>query len=73
MNVWNANALNMSLTEAKNMAKELGFEFYFDWDTPRTEEGYYKVEGSVQYCSKRALLFSDQADMIWMETPTPNL
>ena len=31
----------MSLPEAKDFAKSLGFDFYFDWETPRTAEGYY--------------------------------
>lgn len=55
------------------MARKNGFEFYFDWETCRTEEGYYRVEGSVAYCIKRGLIFSDYADMLWMETPTPDL
>jgi isocitrate lyase len=54
-------------------AKQNGFEFYFNWDDCRTEEGYYRVEGSVIYCIKRGLLFSNYADMLWMETPTPDI
>ena len=63
----------MSFEQAMNFAKKNGFDFYFDWERCRTEEGYYRVEGSVQYCVTRALLFSDYTDMIWMETPTPDL
>lgn len=63
----------MSLEEAVEMSKKNKFEFHFDWDRCRTEEGYYRVEGSVAYSVKRGLLFSDYADMLWMETPTPDL
>src|SRR4051812_34021782 len=63
----------MSLGQAQAFAKENGFEFYFDWETPRTDEGYYRVEGSIDYCVQRALAFSDYSDNIWMETPTPEL
>lgn len=55
------------------MARKHKFEFYFDWEGCRTEEGYYRIEGSIAYCVKRGLLFADYADMLWMETPTPDL
>ena len=63
----------MSLSEAKNLAREKGFDFYFDWEKCRTEEGYYRIEGCTLYSIKRGLLFIDYADMLWMETPTPDL
>lgn len=30
--LWNENCTSMSLFQAKKYAKELGFEFYFDWE-----------------------------------------
>lgn len=63
----------MSLKQAQELAKKYKFEFYFDWEQCRTDEGYYRVQGSVAYCIKRGLLFSNYADMLWMETPTPDL
>lgn len=63
----------MSLTEGQAFARKHKFEFYFDWEACRTEEGYYRIEGSILYCIKRGLLFSEAADMLWMETPTPDL
>lgn len=73
LKMWDEHAFNISLPEAMKFAKSHGFEFYFNWEDCRTEEGYYKVEGSVQFCIKRGLLFADFADMLWMETPTPDL
>ena len=55
------------------MAKKHKFEFYFDWDSCRTDEGYYRIEGSIMYGIKRGLEFADYADVLWMETPTPDL
>ena len=55
------------------MAQKHKFEFYFDWESCRTEEGYYRIEGCIAYCVKRGLIFADYADMLWMETPTPDL
>jgi len=55
------------------LAKKHKFEFYFDWETCRTDEGYYKIEGSVSFCIQRGLRFADYADMLWMETDKPDL
>jgi isocitrate lyase len=63
----------MSLSDAIDFARKNGFEFYFDWEICRTEEGYYRIDGSVEYCVNRGLLFADYADILWMETPTPDL
>jgi isocitrate lyase len=45
----------------------------FDWEACRSDEGYYRIKGNIQYCIKRGLKFGEMADMIWMETPTPDL
>ena len=73
LKLWDNHCLHMSLAEAQDMARKNGFDFYFDWEGCRTEEGYYRIEGSVAYCIKRGLCFADFADMLWMETPTPEL
>jgi isocitrate lyase len=61
------------LEEALKIAKREGFEFYFNWDACRTEEGFYRIEGSIGFCVKRGLIFSDYADILWMETHSPDL
>lgn len=73
LKIWDQQCLSMSLPQAQEMAKKHEFSFYFDWESCRTEEGYYRIEGSISYCVQRGLLFSDFADMLWMETPTPDL
>lgn len=71
---WHSVGYECSLKEAQKLAKSLDFEFYFDWDTPRTYEGYYMIEqGNINFCIRRAREFSYYADLIWMETPKPNL
>jgi isocitrate lyase len=71
--LWDNHCLHMSLADAQDMARKNGFEFYFDWESCRTDEGYYRIDGSVAYSIKRGLAFADYADMLWMETPTPDL
>lgn len=73
MNSWNLNASNMSLQQATKLAEGLGFKLVFDWEAPRSEEGYYRVKGSIDWCVKRGIKMGETADMIWMETPTPDL
>ena len=73
LKLWDDNCTKMSLKEAQEFAKELGFEFYFDWESARSEEGYYKLKGDLEYCVKRGLKFAEAADLLWMETPKPNL
>lgn len=73
LKIWDENRYNLSLQSATRLAEELGFSFYFDWESCRTEEGYYRVKGSVEYCVQRSIIFNDYADVIWMETDAPDL
>lgn len=44
---------------------------FFDWESPRTPEGYYRVAGGTKYCAERAKAYAMYSDMIWMETAKP--
>lgn len=48
-------------------------DFYFNWDAPRTSEGYYMTEAGIEPAVKRALAFAPYAEMVWLETKTPDL
>ena len=39
----------------------------------RTAEGYYRVKNGIEPCIARAKSYAPYADMIWMETGTPDL
>jgi isocitrate lyase len=39
----------------------------------RTAEGFYRVEPGLYACSTRALAFAPYADLLWLETPAPDL
>ncbi|HCD49417.1 MAG TPA: isocitrate lyase, partial [Alphaproteobacteria bacterium] len=41
----------------------------------RTEEGFYRLgeEGAFERCVDRGLAYAPYADLLWMETSTPNL
>lgn len=39
----------------------------------RTPEGFYRINGGVDYCIARGLAYAEYADVIWMETAKPDL
>jgi isocitrate lyase len=63
----------LSHKEAEALAKDLGFAVYWDWDVPRTFEGYYQIKGGVDMAIARGRAFAPYADMLWMETASPDL
>jgi isocitrate lyase len=59
----------LSLTKLQELAKSLGAgDLYFDWELPRTEEGFYRIQGSTKFCAQRAKAFAPFCDACWMET-----
>ncbi|KAJ3749309.1 isocitrate lyase icl [Lentinula detonsa] len=55
--------------------KEFGLRSvpYWDWDSPRTHEGYYRYQGGTECAIHRAIAFAPYADLLWMETKKPIL
>lgn len=53
--------------------KEFGLKTvpFWDWDAPRTSEGYYRYQGGTQCAINRAVAFAPYADLLWMETKSP--
>lgn len=63
-----------SLDESRRIAESfLGREIFFDWDAPRTREGYHRICGNKNMALKRALAFAPYADMLWLEAASPDL
>ncbi|KAK4982546.1 isocitrate lyase 1 [Elasticomyces elasticus] len=59
--------------EARAIAKGLtGVEVHFDWEAPRTREGYYRYQGGCQCAVNRAIAYAPYADLIWMESKLPD-
>ncbi|KAK9493011.1 isocitrate lyase [Lipomyces doorenjongii] len=58
---------------ARAIAKKLaGIEIYWNWDAPRTREGYYRIQGGIQYAVARAVAYAPFADLLWMESKYPD-
>ena len=60
-------------SEARAIAKGLtGVDVHFDWEAPRTREGFYRYRGGCQCAVNRAIAYAPYADMIWMESKLPD-
>merc|ERR1711953_1533252 len=71
---WLKDSIKMSLPDMRKAAAALGAgDVHFDWDTARSVEGYFRIQGSTEYCIQRAIAFAPYADCIWMETGKPIL
>ncbi|KAI5475861.1 isocitrate lyase, mitochondrial [Pseudohyphozyma bogoriensis] len=68
------SSLFLTNREARVIAKEVtGVDIKWDWDLPRTKEGYYHYRGGMPAALKRVRAFGDFADLLWLETKEPNL
>lgn len=45
----------------------------WDWDAPRTREGYYHYRAGMRAATRRAIAFAPYADLLWVETGDPNV
>lgn len=62
-----------SNTEARAIAKGItGVEVFWNWDAPRTREGFYRYQGGTQCAVNRAVAYAPFADLIWMESKLPD-
>ena len=45
----------------------------WDWDAPRTREGFYHFRAGMAAATKRAVAFGPYADLLWVETGDPSV
>ncbi|KAL0066537.1 mitochondrial 2-methylisocitrate lyase [Marasmius tenuissimus] len=63
-----------SISDMREIAKDiLGAPVFWDYEMPRTREGYYHVTGGLGPAIKRATTFAPYADLVWLETKTPDI
>ncbi|KAL2015949.1 hypothetical protein VTK56DRAFT_4505 [Thermocarpiscus australiensis] len=63
----------LSNREARAVARGiLGRDVYFDWDAPRTREGYYRLKGGCDCSVNRAVAYAPYCDAVWMESKLPD-
>lgn len=70
---YRAAAKGKSNAEARALAAQAGAgNVFFDWDAPRTREGYYRLKGGCDCSINRAVAYAPHADAIWMESKLPD-
>ena len=62
-----------SLYEAGTRAKSMGIQLTWDCELPKTPEGFYQIQGGIDYAIAKSLAAAPFADLLWMETKTADL
>ncbi len=70
---WRAVARNASFSEVRDRADALGLRVTWDPELPKTPDGYYQVQGGIDYAIAKSLAAAPFADLLWMETKTADL
>ena len=59
-------ARGKSNLEARAIAKKItGKDIFWDWDAPRSREGFYRYQGGTEACISRAIAYAPYADLLW--------
>ncbi|RMY72012.1 hypothetical protein D0862_14525 [Hortaea werneckii] len=69
------SARNTPLHVRRGLAAEAagGSPVPFNWDIPRTREGFYHYRAGLAAATKRAIAFAPSADLLWLETADPSV
>jgi isocitrate lyase len=70
---WRAFAGHASFAEVRERADALDIRVAWDPEMPKTPDGYYQVQGGIDYAIAKSLAAAPFADLLWMETKTANL
>jgi isocitrate lyase len=75
MNVedWMEFSKRASWYEARDKARSMEIEVGWSAELAKTSEGYYQVQGGLEYAIAKSLAAASFADILWMETATANL
>lgn len=67
---WRQFVSTVSFQEAGEKARSMGIKIAWDCDLSRTPEGYYQIQGGIDYAIAKSLAAAPFADLLWMETKT---
>ncbi len=70
---WHAFATRASFSEVRAKADSLDIQVTWDPELPKTPDGYYQVQGGIDYAIAKSLAAAPFADLLWMETKTADL
>jgi len=70
---WLTFAKSASFYEVRERAKAMGIQVIWDCELPKTPEGFYQIQGGIDYAIAKSLAAAPFADVLWMETKTADL
>ncbi len=70
---WLAFSKRASWYAAREKARALGIDVTWDCELAKTPEGYYQVQGGLEYAIAKSLAVAPFADILWMETATADI
>jgi len=70
---WLAFAATASWQTARERARGMGFDPFWDAELARTPEGYHQAAGGIGYAIAKSLAVAPFSDLLWMETKTADL
>ena len=70
---WLNFSKNASFYEIREQARSLGIQIVWDCELPKTPEGFYQIQGGLDYAIAKSLASAPFADLLWMETKTADL
>ena len=70
---WLAFSKRASWYAAREKARSMAIDEPWNCELAKTPEGYYQVQGGLDYAIAKSLAVAPFADILWMETATANL
>jgi isocitrate/methylisocitrate lyase len=70
---WLAFSKRASWYAAREKARSMAIDEPWDCELAKTPEGYYQVQGGLDYAIVKSLAVAPFADILWMETATADL
>ncbi len=70
---WLEFSKRASFYEVRERAKAMGIQVTWDCELPKTPEGFFQVQGGIDYAIAKSLAAAPFADLLWMETKTADL
>ena len=70
---WLAFSKGTSWYALREKARAMALDVNWNSELAKTPEGYYQVQGSLDYAIAKSLAAAPFADILWMETATANL
>jgi isocitrate lyase len=70
---WLTFSKRASFYEIGEQARSMDIQVVWDCELPTTPEGFYQIQGGIDYAIARSLAVAPFVDMVWMETKTADL